>query len=124
MTSQPLQQIDIGRMRQRIRIQQNRGVQSASGAQQIEWVDFAQVWASIEPMAGNELFQAREIYPESQISITIRYLEGIDPSMRVLWLDPRTEKDVQFDIKSITDVDMRHYVFELTCEERPIERPA
>lgn len=128
MSSQPLQQIDIGKLRARIRIQQNMGAQSASGAQLIEWVDVFNVWASIEPMGGNELFQAREIYPEQPTTITIRYLQdmlGQDlRSMRILWLDPRTQKDRQFDIKSVTDVEMRHYVLELLCEERPIERPA
>lgn len=120
---------DIGKMRQRIRIQQNLGVQSGSGAQQIQWVDVpdGRVFAAIDEIGGSELFQAREIYPERSTTITIRYLRSIDSvhadSYRVFWLDPSTRMDRQFDVKSIV-ADIKHRVMALVCVERPIERPA
>lgn len=115
---------DIGSMRDRVRIQRDVGKQSASGAIEQDWQDFAFVWAAIDSQNGSELFSGQEIYPESRTIITIRYLPNISESMRVLWLNPRTKQDVQFDIKNITDVNNRHFIMQLTCTQRPIERNA
>ncbi len=125
MTFQAPQRIDIGQMRQRIRIQRSLGAQSPSGAQVIKWVDIpgGQVWASIQPDSGTELFQAQEIYPENPATIIIRYLPGVEAGMRVVWLDPRTKRDVHFNIKAVTDPEERHYQLVLTCVQRPKQRP-
>src|SRR5271168_694038 len=104
---------DIGKMRARIRIQWNQGEQSESGAQMVKWVDlpYGDVWAAIDEVGGNEMFQAREVYPERQTTITTRFHRLIDSmkadSYRVFWLDPYTMRDRQFDVKSIT-ADIKH----------------
>jgi len=125
MTFQSPQQLDVGEMRQRIRIQRSVGSQSPSGAQVIEWVDLlkGERWASIEPDPGTEMFQAHEIYAENPATITIRYLAGVEAGMRVVWLDPATKKDVHFDIHTVTDPQKLHIKLVLTCVERPKERP-
>lgn len=119
-----LEMVDAGSMRERIRIQRDVGAQSASGAIKQDWQDFAEVFASIVPLGGTELFAAQQIYSESPTTIKLRYIAGLDTAMRILWLDPRTLTDVQFDIKSITDVENRHYRMELTVIQRPLERNA
>lgn len=116
---------DIGSMRYRVRVQRDVGQQSPSGAIAQDWQDVTTVWAAISQEGGNEMFSPPEIYPESRTTITIRYYPGIDTSMRVLWTDPRTQKDSQFDIKSVSDLEeSRHHLLQLTCEQRPIERNA
>ena len=122
---------DIGRMRTRIRIQWNRGAQSASGTQLTEWVDLpdtlGMVWAEKNEVNGNELFGSRELYPELMTTFSIRFHRLIDSmktaSYRVFWLDPYTKKDRQYDVLSATTDQTRRFT-QLNCKERPIERAA
>lgn len=41
------------------------------------------VWASVEPLKGREYFEARKIQSEASHKITIRYLPGITPEMKI-----------------------------------------
>lgn len=41
------------------------------------------VWASVEPLRGREYFEARKIQSEATHKITIRYLTGITPDMKI-----------------------------------------
>lgn len=114
---------DIGSMRDRIRIQKNIGQQTASGAVETEWVDFANVWASIQEQGGNELFAAQQIYPEARALIFIRYVPGIDESMRILWFDSAAQKDVTYDILDQTRLEEnRRHILQVTAKRRPTER--
>jgi SPP1 family predicted phage head-tail adaptor len=73
----------------------------------------ATVWAAIEPLTGNELFQAGQFNPSLSHRVRIRYYPGIRPSWKVKY-GTRT-----FDIKSVADVDERHREVVLMCEELP-----
>jgi SPP1 family predicted phage head-tail adaptor len=75
-----------------------------------------QIWARIEPLGGNELFAAQQIYPEANTSITIRYRPGVTSAMRILY-GTRT-----FDIKDASDVEERHRRIDMICVERPADR--
>ncbi len=41
------------------------------------------VWASVEPLRGREYYEARKIQSEATHKITIRYLVGIKPDMKI-----------------------------------------
>ena len=51
------------------------------------WVEFKKVWAYVEPLRGREYWQAKQVVAEVSCRITIRYLEGIDEKMRVIYGD-------------------------------------
>lgn len=53
------------------------------GEQSSEWSTFADVWASIEPLTGQELFQAQQVSARASIKFRIRWLNGLLPTMRI-----------------------------------------
>ena len=44
---------------------------------------FKTVWASVEPLRGRDYFEARKIQSEATHKITIRYLPGVTPDMKI-----------------------------------------
>ena len=44
---------------------------------------FKTVWASVEPLKGKEYFEARKIQSEATHKITIRYMPGVSPDMKI-----------------------------------------
>jgi len=72
-----------GRLDKYVTIQKKTISQNSMG----EWVDsystFAQVWASIEPLRGNEYFSAQQVNSDIEGKIIIRYLAEIQPGCRV-----------------------------------------
>ena len=49
----------------------------------IEWADIATVWAAVEPLTGREYFAAQQVNAEITVRVRIRYLAGVNSSMRV-----------------------------------------
>jgi len=74
-----------GKLRHKITIQYCPEPQSQDsyGAVIKNWSDYATVWASIEPARGREFWESQQINAEVTAKITIRYLAGITPKMRV-----------------------------------------
>lgn len=72
-------------LRHRIRIERKTAERSSSGAMTEVWSTFADnVPAEIKPMSARELLAAQAIRPEVTTWITIRWMQGIEPSMRVV----------------------------------------
>jgi len=71
-----------GSLRHRVTIQQPVVDTAWGGA--TTWEEFAKVWAAIEPLRGRELIAAQQVQSETTAKITIRYLAGITPDMRIL----------------------------------------
>ncbi len=73
----------IGELKQRIELQIPSRSQNSIG----EWVDTfvtqATIWAAIEPLSGNRLFQAQQANSQVQGIIRIRYRSNIEPTMRI-----------------------------------------
>lgn len=76
--------IAAGRLRHRIRIQQQENVQDSAGYMSTMWVDVAEVWAAIEPLSVREFIASQQMQSEITARITIRYREGLMPQMRIL----------------------------------------
>lgn len=101
-----------GRFRHQIVIQKNTPVQSASGAAVESWSTFATVFAGVEPVKGREYFGAGRINAETTHLIVLRWLAGVDETMRIAF-DGRV-----FDIQAVINKDERDRDLELTCVER------
>lgn len=88
------------------------------------YVNVAEVYASIEPLTGRELFQAGQFDPRLSHRVGTRYIQGVKPSWRFVYgdvnklnSDNESERPRVFDIKSVADIEERHRELELMCEE-------
>ncbi len=76
-----------------------------------DWATFATVRAGVEPLKGREFFASQERQSEVEVRIVIRYLEGVESTMRVLF-DSR-----YYAIKSVINKDERNREMELMCAQ-------
>ena len=70
-----------GRLRHRVTIQQLVPDPSIGGED--SWHDYATVWAAVEPLRGREYLAAQQEGAEVTGRITIRYIAGLKPTMRI-----------------------------------------
>ncbi len=87
----------IGKLRHRVTIEQVSESQDADGSVIEIWSAYAVVQASIEPMSGREYFAAQSTQADVTHRISLRYLSGVTPKMRVNY------SSRIFDILAITD---------------------
>lgn len=108
--------VDIGRMRHRVMLQQRSGALDAFGQPVNSWLDVAEIWADIRPVSGRE--QLRKFVPGWELTHTvlIRYDKRFMPlSSLVVWrlvFDNRI-----FSISSALNFDERKRVVILECIE-------
>lgn len=75
--------IIIGRLNKRITIQQDTGTSlSAYGEKTTTWTDLYTCWASIQPLRGRELYEAKQVFPQVEGKIIMRYYD-VKPEYRV-----------------------------------------
>ena len=67
------------------------------------------IWASVEPLSGRELFAAQEFHNEVTTRIRIRYRDGVTAKMRVVF------ESVNYNILVIIDPELRHRELQLLC---------
>lgn len=75
--------MNIGEMRNRITIKQRSSTQNAYGENTYTWTDFKTVWASKEPLLGNEFFRAEETQSKVEIKFRTHYIPGVLNEMRI-----------------------------------------
>ncbi len=102
----------IGNLRHRITLQKPLIIKDSIGQQLEEWQDVATVWASVEPLSGKEYFSAKQMNSEVSTKITIRYLEGITPFMRVFF------QKHTYNILAIINFEERNVYLQLLCSEK------
>lgn len=103
--------MQAGRKRSRIVIQTPVKVKGTSGAVTTTWVAFGNPrWAAIETMRSFEKQAAQTAWPGADCTITIKYIAGLLPTMRILY------NDKIYSILGINDLDERHRDVELTCK--------
>jgi len=76
-----------GLLNKRITIQTRTSTQDASGQPLETWTTFATVSANIKPLVGRDYLAAKEMVGEISHDLTIRYLSGVLPNMRVKYGD-------------------------------------
>lgn len=101
-----------GQLRHKVTLQ-DLGTRSDDGfgGGTIATVDTADVWASIEPLTGQERLQAGQFDTSITHRIRMRYYPGLRPHWQVKF-GTRV-----FDIKSVADLEERRREVELMCEE-------
>jgi SPP1 family predicted phage head-tail adaptor len=77
--------INAGELRHRVQIQEQVVAQDSSGAVTVTWEDFGTpVWAKIAPLSAREFVQSASDQNKVVARITVRYRDGILPSMRIV----------------------------------------
>ena len=74
-----------GGLEQRVTVQRPEvDVDDSGEASVVRWIEVATVWAEIKPLSGREWLASAEFRPGVTTRIRIRWLEGVNASMRVL----------------------------------------
>lgn len=103
----------IGKLRHRIIIQYIDEAKTDSQGNPLEnWNVLKEVWASIEPVRGREVYDIKMVQLEVTHRIIIRYISGLSTKYRILF------GDRIFNIDSIINVNERNIYLELMCIER------
>ena len=101
--------MNVGRFRQRVTIQKVDSSQNSLGERVETWSEVADRWAKVEPLRGRSLWNAKQVMAELDTKITLRYLSGIVPAMRV-----KHGEDI-YKIESVINPEMRNVSLELMC---------
>jgi len=101
-----------GKLRHRISIERAIETQDSSyNEAMLQWVLFAEVSASINPLSGRELIRAKQVELEVDTEVIIRYLDGLSPKMRIVY------RDRVFEILSVINTEERNRELRLLCSE-------
>lgn len=100
-----------GRLRHEVTIQQPTLSQDGTGDPVPSWSAFATVWAAVEPASGRERFLDQQRFADTSHVVTLRYLPGLLPTMRVLF-GSRVLR-----ILAILNIDERGREHRLLCQE-------
>jgi len=77
--------MEAGRLRHRITIQSRQLIDNSILEKVEQWSDYVTVWASVEPVTGNQFYAAKQLTSGVDGKIIMRYRDGILPTMRVLY---------------------------------------
>jgi SPP1 family predicted phage head-tail adaptor len=103
--------VNIGKLRHRITIEQVAEAQNPDGSILETWSTYANAQASIDPVSGREYFAAQTTQADVTHRISLRYLAGITPKMRVKY------GSRIFDILSVININERNRELQLMCRE-------
>lgn len=110
--------MNAGKLRHKITIQQQTQTLSDSGQPTDTWADFAIVWAAINTIGGGETWRAQQANPLLTHEIAIRFMRGLNPKMRVKYVDSNDGNRVRyFGIDAIKNVGERNAEIRLMCIE-------
>jgi len=99
-----------GKLRHRVAILQKQTTIDPDGYPIETWVAAATVWASVEPIAGREYFQAAAVQAQHQVRFTMRYRKDITPAMRLRW------DGEDYEIKAVIDLEGRRRWLQIMVE--------
>ena len=99
-----------GQLRHIIAVQSPVRVKTDKGSVTTTWELFRNVWANIEALKGYEKQSASASWPGADVKISLRYLAGLLPTMRI------TYDNKIYSILFINDVEERHRDMELICQ--------
>lgn len=100
-----------GELRHRITLQKKFTSTNENGFNVESWEDVKTLWAAVTNLHGREYFAAAAVQAENTVKFTIRYLEGIDESMRILF------QSRHYNITSIDNIKYQNRYLEIKALE-------
>lgn len=77
--------LNAGDLRHTVTLQRRAAGKDVLGQATGAWETAATVRASVEPLRGRELFAAGQNAAPVDMRIRIRYMSGVDATMRIMW---------------------------------------
>ncbi len=102
-------------LKYRITFQKLQSVVNDNGFEIEEWIDFKNVWAKVANLHGKEYFEAAAVQKENTVKFVIRYTDGIDADMRILF------KGKQYNITSIDNIKYANKFIEIKAVEVEVD---
>ncbi len=106
--------IEIGKLRDRLNLQQPITLSDGAGGFTTNWSDTAFVWAEIKSLTGRESFYADQYSSKLTHEITIWYKDNVKPKMRFV------KGNRVFQIVSVINIEQRNQWLKCLCEEREV----
>lgn len=103
-----------GAFRHRFNIESLTRTTDAGGGSASSWSTFATMWGNITPLNGSENYQADQVQASYTHVVTVRYLAGVKPSMRILY------GSRVFQIHSVANIGENSRYLKLLCEEERV----
>lgn len=100
-----------GKLNKRIELQSSTDSTDTFGEPIKTWTTYDTVWASINPLSGNELIFAQQISSKTNIGIIIRYNSSVEVGDRVKY------GTRYFDINAVLNEMENNKQLELLCNE-------
>jgi SPP1 family predicted phage head-tail adaptor len=107
-----------GELRERVTIQRVTSTRDAIGGVIETWSTLMTVYAKVAPMSAGEQYRRQQIQAKADWKVTVRYANTIAPADRIVW------RERTFQIKGITNPDMRRRFLDLACEELQVSQTA
>jgi SPP1 family predicted phage head-tail adaptor len=104
--------MQAGSLTQRVVIEQPGTARDDYGERPITWLPVATRWACITPLTGRELWNAQQVQPDVTHNVSLRYMRGITPKMRINYGGRILQ------ILSVITVDENATELRLVCMER------
>lgn len=101
----------IGAFKNRITIQYLESTINERGFEGEEWKEYKTVWASVTNLHGREYFAAATVQAENTVKFTIRYISGIDTTMKIMF------EDKLYNITSIDNIKYENKYIEIKAME-------
>ena len=79
--------LDPGRLRERITVQHATETRNALGETTQAWAIYAERWASVDGISAREFLTSGQQQTEITHRVRMRYLDGLNSTMRVMWRD-------------------------------------
>ena len=108
--------IKTGDLRNRITIQQKSATTDAIGGESVSWNTFSTVWGMVIPYKGNEALFAEVPRSVMYHKVVIRYIDGLDASMRLQFTVGAQTKTLQIKTINVPNNQYRNFI-EMLCEE-------
>ena len=102
-----------GALRERITIEDKTVTQDGYGAEVITWSSVGTFWGAVEPLAGREFLEGRQLIAEVTTRIRLRYQPDVDirPEMRAEY------RGRYFEVVAVLHIKERKREIHLMCTE-------
>jgi len=77
--------LDLGKMRERVTVQQATERRNSLGETTLEWATYATRWASVQGVSSREALELGQVDVSVTHRVRMRYVDGMTQNMRLLW---------------------------------------
>ena len=103
----------IGRLSERLKFQTEARGDDNMGGGTVSWTNFAEDWASVEPISARELTDAQQQFAPTRYRVKMRQRGDLTAAMRAVWT---TNGDMVLNVREIQDPGPREPFMMLVLE--------